>query len=133
MGTGILLAASSYTRAITNLKSVLLTLGSAIGAVMLVYGGIKFAMAFRQMDQQGEHQAVYSVVAGGVLVGLSALMTTTLVSMEKTIELLRKSGHECKVMVGGAVLTPDYALKIGADYYAKDAKESVDIAKKVLG
>ena len=67
------------------------------------------------------------------LVGLSALMTTTLVSMEKTIELLRKSGHECKVMVGGAVLTPDYALKIGADYYAKDAKESVDIAKKVLG
>ena len=60
-------------------------------------------------------------------------MTTTLVSMEKTIELLRKSGHECKVMVGGAVLTPDYALKIGADYYAKDAKESVDIAKKVLG
>ena len=75
MGTGILLAASSYTRAITNLKSVLLTLGSAIGAVMLVYGGIKFAMAFRQMDQQGEHQAVYSVVAGGVLVGLSALVT----------------------------------------------------------
>lgn len=42
---------------------------------MLVYGGIKFAMAFRQMDQQGEHQAVYSVVAGGVLVGLSALVT----------------------------------------------------------
>ena len=75
MGTGLLLAASSYTRAITNLKSVLFTLGSAIGAVMLVYGGITFAMAFRQMDQQGEHQAVYSVVAGGVLVGLSALVT----------------------------------------------------------
>lgn len=69
------LAVSSYTTAITSLKSVLLTLGSAIGAVMLVYGGIKFAMAFRQMDQQGEHQAVYSVVAGGVLVGLSALVT----------------------------------------------------------
>jgi len=70
-----ILAASSYTTAITSLKSVLLTLGSAIGAVMLVYGGIKFAMAFRQMDQQGEHQAVYSVVAGGILVGLSALVT----------------------------------------------------------
>lgn len=67
------------------------------------------------------------------LVGLSALMTTTLVSMEKTIQLLRESGHECKIMVGGAVLTPEYAMKIGADYYAKDAKESVDIAKKVLG
>ena len=75
MGTGILLAASSYTRAITNLKSVLLTLGSAIGAVMLVYGGIKFAMAFRKMDQQGENQAVYSVVAGGALVGISELVT----------------------------------------------------------
>ncbi len=66
------------------------------------------------------------------LVGLSALMTTTLVSMEKTIELLRENNVDCKIMVGGAVLTPEYAKKIGADYYAKDAKESVDIAKKVL-
>ncbi len=57
----MVLVAASYTSAITNLKSVLLTLGSAIGAVMLVYGGIKFAMAFRTMDQQGEHQGVYSV------------------------------------------------------------------------
>ena len=70
-----LLAAASYTRSITKLKGVLISLGSAIGAVMLVYGGIKFAMAFRQMDQQGEHQAVYSVVAGGVLIGLSGLIT----------------------------------------------------------
>lgn len=71
----MVLVAASYTSAITNLKSVLLTLGSAIGAVMLVYGGIKFAMAFRTMDQQGEHQGVYSVVAGGVLAGLSALVS----------------------------------------------------------
>ncbi len=67
------------------------------------------------------------------LVGLSALMTTTVVSMRRTIEQLRASGHECKVMVGGAVLTPDYAEEIGADYYAKDAKASADIAKEVLG
>lgn len=66
------------------------------------------------------------------LVGLSALMTTTLVSMEKTIALLREEGLDCKVMVGGAVLTPEYAKEIGADYYAKDAKASVDIAKEVL-
>lgn len=71
----LLAATTSYTKAITSLKGVLITLGSAIGAVMLVYGGIKFAMAFRQMDQQGEHQAVYSVVAGGVLMGLSALVS----------------------------------------------------------
>ena len=57
-----------------SLKNVLIALGTSIGAVMLVYGGIKFAMAFRQMDQQGEHQAVYSVVAGGVLLGLGALV-----------------------------------------------------------
>lgn len=67
------------------------------------------------------------------LVGLSALMTTTLVSMENTIALLRKNNVDCKVMVGGAVLTQEYAMKIGADFYSKDAKESVDIAKLVLG
>lgn len=67
------------------------------------------------------------------LVGLSALMTTTLKSMEDTIKLLREKGLDCKVVVGGAVLTPEYAEKIGADFYAKDAKETCDIAKKVVG
>lgn len=67
------------------------------------------------------------------LVGLSALMTTTLVSMENTIRLLRENNLDCKVMVGGAVLTPEYAEKIGADFYSKDAKESVDIARRVFG
>ncbi len=67
------------------------------------------------------------------LVGLSALMTTTLPSMEETIRQLRKARPFCKIFVGGAVLTPDYAKRIGADYYAKDAKQSVDIAKTVLG
>lgn len=65
------------------------------------------------------------------LVGLSALMTTTLKSMEATIQLLHENNVNCKVVVGGAVLTPEYAEKIGADYYAKDAKETVDIAKKI--
>lgn len=66
------------------------------------------------------------------LVGLSALMTTTLGSMEDTIKALREAGHICQVVVGGAVLTADYAERIGADFYAKDAKETVDIAKKVF-
>lgn len=66
------------------------------------------------------------------LVGLSALMTTTLDSMKKTIDLLRENNVDCKIMVGGAVLTPEYAEQIGADFYAKDAKESCDIAKKVF-
>lgn len=67
------------------------------------------------------------------LVGLSALMTTTLKSMETTIALLRENNVNCRIVVGGAVLTPEYAEKIGADFYAKDAKETVDIAKKVYG
>ena len=67
------------------------------------------------------------------LVGLSALMTTTVVSMAQTIAAIRASGHPCKIWVGGAVLTPEYAEEIGADYYAKDAKQSVDIAKEVFG
>ena len=67
------------------------------------------------------------------LVGLSALMTTTLGSMEETIRLLRAENVPCKVVVGGAVLTADYAKKIGADFYAKDAKESVDVARQVIG
>ncbi|MCI1959437.1 MAG: homocysteine S-methyltransferase family protein, partial [Clostridia bacterium] len=66
-------------------------------------------------------------------VGLSALMTTTLKSMKETIDAIRKSGHECKIVVGGAVLTPEYAKEIGADFYAKDAKQTVDFAKQVLG
>lgn len=67
------------------------------------------------------------------LVGLSALMTTTLKSMEGTIKLLHDNNINCKIVVGGAVLTPEYAEKIGADFYAKDAKETVDIAKRVYG
>ncbi len=67
------------------------------------------------------------------LVGLSALMTTTVPAMTDTIAALRHSGHDCKIWVGGAVLTPAYAAEIGADYYAADAKQSVDIARKVLG
>lgn len=67
------------------------------------------------------------------LVGLSALMTTTLGSMEATIKLLREEGVPCKVVVGGAVLTADYAKRIGADFYAKDAKQSVDVARQVIG
>lgn len=66
------------------------------------------------------------------LVGLSALMTTTVVNMEETIRLLRKRYPECKVMVGGAVMTQDYADRIGADSYAKDAMGAVRYAEKLF-
>ena len=63
------------------------------------------------------------------LVGLSALMTTTVVSMEETIQLLREKKPDCKVMVGGAVLNQEYADMIGADFYGKDAMQSVYYAQ----
>ena len=69
---------------------------------------------------------------GVKLVGLSALMTTTLGAMAETITQLREAGFDGKVMVGGAVLTADYAASIGADYYCRDAKASVDAARETF-
>ena len=59
---------------------------------------------------------------------MSALMTTTVPAMEETIKQLRASAPDCKISVGGAVLTQEYADKIGADHYAKDAMEAVRYA-----
>lgn len=76
-----------------------------------------------------EEEVLRAVEENGVkLVGLSALMTTTVPAMEKTIALLHEK-TDAKIFVGGAVLTPSYAKMINADWYAKDAMESVRIAK----
>ncbi|GAB1475913.1 homocysteine S-methyltransferase family protein [Bacillota bacterium] len=65
-------------------------------------------------------------------VGLSALMTTTVVNMEATIKALKESGSSCKIAVGGAVLNEEYARSIGADYYCRDAMEGVRIANSIF-
>ncbi len=67
------------------------------------------------------------------LAGLSALMTTTVASMEATIKMLRKCAPECRIMVGGAVLNQEYADMIGADFYGKDAMQSVRYAQELFG
>ncbi len=67
-----------------------------------------------------------------MLVGLSALMTTTVPAMEQTVQLLRQRAPRCKVMVGGAVLTQEYADKMGADKYARDAMEGVRYAQEII-
>lgn len=67
------------------------------------------------------------------LIGLSALMTTTVKSIEDTIKALNAEGHSCKVMVGGAVLNEEYAEQIGADYYCKDGMAGVRVANEVFG
>lgn len=66
------------------------------------------------------------------MVGLSALMTTTVFNMEKTIKALRVAGLDCVIAVGGAVLTADYAEKIGADYYCKEAMDTVKTANRIF-
>lgn len=67
------------------------------------------------------------------LVGLSALMTTTLPAMEESVRALHERFPDCSVMVGGAVLTEEYARSIGADYYSPDAMGAVRIAEKIFG
>jgi 5-methyltetrahydrofolate--homocysteine methyltransferase len=84
-----------------------------------------------------EEEVIKAVLDNDIkLVGLSALMTTTVTNMEKTIislrSALKEKGKSVKIMVGGAVLTADYAAQIGADYYSKDAMQSVAIAKEVF-
>jgi 5-methyltetrahydrofolate--homocysteine methyltransferase len=66
------------------------------------------------------------------IVGLSSLLTTTMPSMDKTIQAIKEAGLDCKVMIGGAPVTQNYADKIGADGYAPDAASAVDVAKRLL-
>lgn len=83
-------------------------------------------------DVAPEVIAAKAVALHAPIVGLSALMTTTVPAMEETIRLLRQEAPWCKVMVGGAVLNPEYAAAIGADFYAKDAMESVRCADEIF-
>ena len=121
---------SNGTIVIATVKGDVHDIGKNIVKVLLENYGYDVIDLGKDVDYQAVVDAVKKYDAK--LVGLSALMTTTLVSMENTIKLIKENNLDCKIMVGGAVLTPDYALEIGADYYSKDAKEAVDIAKKVL-
>jgi 5-methyltetrahydrofolate--homocysteine methyltransferase len=81
----------------------------------------------------GPEKFVEQVKAGDVnLVGMSALLTTTMPGMESTVKALRESGLPVKIMIGGAPVTQDYADKIGADGYAPDAASAVDMAKSLV-
>lgn len=122
---------SKGTIVIATVKGDIHDIGKNIVKVLLENYGYNVIDLGKDVDYQIVVDAVKKYDAK--LVGLSALMTTTLVSMENTIKLIHENNLDCKIMVGGAVLTPSYAKQIKADYYAKDAKESVDIAKEVLG
>lgn len=65
---------TSYLNPLNNLKIILISIVAAAGVIVLIYGGVKFAISFQKMDQNGEHQAIYTVIAGGVMIGISALV-----------------------------------------------------------
>ena len=67
------------------------------------------------------------------IIGLSALMTTTMVKMKDVVEAVRENGLDSKVVIGGAVITESYAEEIGADGYSEDAADCVALVKKLLG
>ena len=120
---------SRGTIVIATVKGDIHDIGKNIVKVILENYGYDIV----DLGKDVEPQAVVDAVRGkgAKLVGLSALMTTTLHSMAETIRLLRAAAPDCKIMVGGAVLTEDYALEIGADFHVKDAKESADAAKLI--
>ena len=115
---------------IATVKGDVHDIGKNIVRVILENYGYDVLDLGRDVDPERVVEAVRQT--GAKLVGLSALMTTTVPNMQATIEALRRETN-CTIMVGGAVLTPDYARDIGADYYCKDAKASADLAKQLLG
>ncbi len=116
---------------IATVKGDVHDIGKNIVRVILENYGYDVLDLGRDVDPERVVEAVRQT--GAKLVGLSALMTTTVPNMQATIEALHAANLDCKVMVGGAVLTRDYARDIGADYYCKDAKASADLAKQLLG
>lgn len=114
---------------LATVKGDIHDIGKNIVKVLLENYGFTVIDLGRDVDPQRVVEAARQ--SNCKLVGLSALMTTTLPSMQQTIDELHSAGLGCKVMVGGAVLTNEYALNIGADYYAKDAKVGVDIARQI--
>jgi 5-methyltetrahydrofolate--homocysteine methyltransferase len=117
--------------ALATVKGDIHDIGKNIVKMLLENYGYQIHDLGRDVDPQAFVDEV--VHAHIELAGLSALMTTTVPAMAETIELLHEQAPWCKVMVGGAVLNPEYARMVGADFYARDASESARIAAEVLG
>ena len=100
--------------------------------VMMMLKGSGFAVTDAGIDVSAEKFVAQAEAAGAQIVGLSALLTTTMPSMESTVKALKDAGLNTKIMIGGAPVTQNYADKIGADGYAADAATAVDVAKSLL-
>ena len=105
-------------------------IGKNLVAMMLKGAG--FEVVDLGVDVGPEKFVEHVKSAGAGLVGLSALLTTTMPGMEKTVKAMRDAGLSAKVMIGGAPVTQDYANRIGADGYAPDSASAVDVAKALV-
>lgn len=105
-------------------------IGKNLVAMMLKGAG--FEVIDLGVDVSPEKFAAEAKARGVTLIGMSALLTTTMPGMEKTIKALQQAGVKAKVMVGGAPVTQSFADKIGAQGYAPDAASAVDTAKKLV-
>lgn len=114
---------------IATVKGDIHDIGKNIAKAMLESYGFYVVDLGRDVSPE----TVLANAKGCKLVGLSALMTTTVPAMEETIRLLNQNSPETKILVAGAVLTAEYAEQIGADYYAADAMDTVRIAQKIIG
>jgi len=121
--------AEKMTVVIATVRGDIHDIGKNIVKLLLENYGFNVVDLGKDVHPETVVEKVVSIHAA--LVGLSALMTTTVPAMEETIRLLKEKAPWCKTMVGGAVLTPDYAERIGADHYAKDAMEGVRIAEMI--
>jgi 5-methyltetrahydrofolate--homocysteine methyltransferase len=100
--------------------------------VVMMLKGAGFEITDIGTDVAAEDFVVKAKQSGAQIVGLSALLTTTMPSMEKTIQAIKDAGVNVKVMIGGAPVTQTFADKIGADGYAPDAASAVDLAKSLI-
>jgi 5-methyltetrahydrofolate--homocysteine methyltransferase len=105
-------------------------IGKNLVAMMLKGAG--FDVTDLGVDVPAEKFIEQAKATGIQLIGMSALLTTTMPAMEKTLKAIRDAGVSAKILVGGAPLTQDYAGKIGADGYAQDAASAVDVAKSLV-
>ena len=123
-------AAVKSTVVIATVKGDIHDIGKNIVKLLLENYGYSVVDLGRDVPPEDVVESTVSIHAP--IVGLSALMTTTVPAMEETIKLLRKDAPWCKVVVGGAVLTQEYADAIGADHYSKDAMETVRYAESLM-
>lgn len=100
--------------------------------VIMMLKGAGFEVVDVGVDVTSEKFVEEAKTSGATIVGLSALLTTTMPAMEAAVKALKDSGLSIKVMIGGAPVTQGYADKVGADGYAADAASAVDVAKALL-